>query len=86
MIRRTLASLIVGLSFGGLSLGDDWPQWMGPNRDGRWNETGIIDSIPKSGLPVLWRVPIGGGYSGPAISGGRVLVTDYQAAQSRCEQ
>ena len=57
---------------------DDWPQWMGPNRDNRWMETGIISSIPEGGLPVLWRADVHLGYSGPAVANGRVYLTDYQ--------
>ena len=53
--------------------GDDWPQWQGPNRDGIWHEQGIIEHIPENGLPILWRVPLGGGYSGPAVTGERLL-------------
>src|SRR5205814_5199457 len=34
---------------------DDWPQWRGPNRDGVWRETGILESFPASGLAVRWR-------------------------------
>lgn len=56
----------------------DWPQWMGPTRDGVWNETGIVDKFPASGLPVAWRTKIGGGYGGPAVVGDRVYVMDYQ--------
>jgi len=26
----------------------DWPQWRGPNRDGAWNETGILKSFPAA--------------------------------------
>ncbi|MBL9171480.1 MAG: PQQ-like beta-propeller repeat protein [Verrucomicrobiales bacterium] len=59
---------------------DDWPQWLGPQRDGVWRETGIIDRFPTNGLRYLWRTPIGGGYSGPAVSGGRVYVMDRQLA------
>ncbi|WP_254506571.1 outer membrane protein assembly factor BamB family protein [Anatilimnocola floriformis] len=55
----------------------DWPQWMGPTRDGVWNETGLVDKFPENGLPVLWRTKIGGGYGGPAVAGGRVYVMDY---------
>ena len=38
---------------------DDWPQWMGPQRDGVWRETDVIAAIPASGLPVKWRTPVG---------------------------
>ncbi len=60
---------------------DDWPQWMGPQRDGVWRETGIVDKFPSDGPPVRWRVKIGGGYAGPAVVGDRVYVTDKQLPQ-----
>lgn len=60
---------------------DDWPQWLGPRRDGIWRETGIIDRFPPSGPRVLWRTQIGGGYSGPSVAAGRVYVMDRIVAQ-----
>ncbi len=57
--------------------GDDWPQWMGPQRDATWREQGLATSIPAGGLAVKWRVPVAGGYSGPAVADGRVYLTDY---------
>ncbi len=57
---------------------DDWPQWRGPRRDGVWRESGIIESIPESGLKVRWRARVGNGYSGPAVASGRVFVSDHQ--------
>ena len=57
---------------------DDWPQWLGPQRDGVWRETGILQAFPTNGLKILWRVPIGGGYTGPAVAKGRVYVMDRQ--------
>ncbi len=56
---------------------DDWPQWRGPRRDGTWRETGVVGSIADSGLPVKWRARILNGWSGPAVSAGRVFVTDH---------
>ncbi|QDU26365.1 Quinohemoprotein alcohol dehydrogenase ADH IIB precursor [Anatilimnocola aggregata] len=56
----------------------DWPQWMGPQRNDVWDETGIVEKFPESGLPVVWRTKIGGGYAGPAVVGDRVYVMDYQ--------
>jgi outer membrane protein assembly factor BamB len=54
----------------------DWPQWLGPERDGVWRETGLVTKFPAGGPKVLWRRPIGTGYSGPAVAGGRVYVMD----------
>jgi len=64
---------------GGLAAarGEDWPQWLGPQRDGVWRETGILEKFPANGPTVLWRTPLDGGYSGPAVAAGRVYVTDY---------
>lgn len=60
--------------------GDDWPQWLGPQRDGVWREKGILDKFPADGPKTVWRTPIGGGYAGPAVAKGRVYVTDRQLA------
>lgn len=61
---------------------DDWPQWMGPNRDNVWREDGIVDKFPDGGPKVLWRVEVAGGYSGPSVANGRVFVTDYVTADN----
>ena len=55
---------------------DDWPQWMGPNRDNRWTEEGIVEKFPEAGLETLWSTPVGIGYAGPAVAEGRVFVPD----------
>ncbi len=59
---------------------DDWPQWLGPQRDGIWRETGLVENLPAGGLTYQWRTSIGGGYAGPAVAGGRVFVLDWQRA------
>src|SRR5258708_7159303 len=78
--RRFICSLaVVGCVWivsGLAARADDWPQWLGPKRDGVWRETGILEKFPKGGPKVLWRAPIGGGYSGPAVAGSRVYITD----------
>ena len=58
---------------------DDWPQWLGERRDGVWRESGIVESFPEEGLPVVWRQKMGSGYSGPAIAKGRLFVMDREA-------
>src|SRR6266446_4080680 len=59
---------------------DDWPQWLGPKRDGVWRETGIVDKFPEGGPKVRWRQKIGPGYSSPAVAQGRVYLMDRELA------
>jgi len=58
--------------------GEDWPQWRGIHRDGVLNERGLVQELPAEGLPQLWSVPIGPGYSGPTVADGQVFVMDRQ--------
>lgn len=78
MILRTLCIIcgVVAMT-ASVALAEDWPQWMGPLRDGHWQEKGIVDQFPEKGLLVKWRTPIHGGYAGPAVAAGKVFVTDY---------
>jgi outer membrane protein assembly factor BamB len=55
---------------------DDWPQWRGPQRDGVWRETGIVEKFDSPQLTIKWRANIGAGYSGPTVAQGLVFVTD----------
>ncbi|MFO0820752.1 MAG: PQQ-binding-like beta-propeller repeat protein [Pirellulales bacterium] len=73
------------MNLGGLrpAHADDWPQWLGPRRDGVWREAGVVREFPAGGPKVVWRAPIAGGYSGPAVAQGRVYVTDFVAPGER---
>src|SRR5580765_3091098 len=48
----------------------DWPQFLGPTRNGVYAGTDLAESWPKEGPPVVWRKKVGQGFSGPAVSGG----------------
>ena len=50
----------------------EWPQWRGPNRDGVSSEMGILKEWAASGPQVLWKRPLGEGFSGISVSQGRV--------------
>ncbi len=49
--------------------GSGWTQFRGPNRSGVSQETGLRRSWPEGGPPVLWRRPLGEGFSGIVVSG-----------------
>jgi outer membrane protein assembly factor BamB len=50
----------------------DWPQWRGPRRDGLSAEKFLTD-WPRTGPKVLWKQPVGAGYSCVAVVGHRLL-------------
>ncbi len=82
--RHLLASLTcLLLAAASAARADDWPQWLGPQRDGVWRETGILDRFPDGGPRQRWSVPVGGGYGGPAVAAGRVFVMDRQERADR---
>src|SRR6185436_17027235 len=51
----------------------DWPYARGPHRDGRSDETGLIEKWQLNGTGFLWRAPYGG-RSAPVVMGNRVYV------------
>ena len=61
---------VVLLFLAGMSaaLADDWPQWLGAERDGIWREAGVRKDLPEEGAKVLWRAPVSWGYAGPAVA------------------
>lgn len=79
---RALLALAPLLLLAASARADDWPQWRGPERDGTWRETNVLDKFPPAGLPVRWRTPVGPGYSGPAVSAGKVFLTDRALDQA----
>jgi hypothetical protein len=56
------------------ALADDWPQFRGTNRDAVCSDQGLLESFSAGGVPVRWRVPVGGGYSSPVVARGRVYL------------
>jgi outer membrane protein assembly factor BamB len=82
MRHRVFSGLALGLflSAGG-ALAADWPQFRGLNRDGVSRETGLLKSWPAGGPKVLWKVPMGEGYSHVAVSNGRLYTLYGQGDQ-----
>ncbi len=80
MPRRALLFVLLALMGSCWSLNalaDDWPQWLGPQRDSVWREEGIVEGIPEAGLKVKWRAEVAMGYAGPAVAEGRIYLMDY---------
>jgi len=88
-MRNGLRAIIGAATAVGISLGfaaaADWPQWRGPNRDGKSSETGLIAKFPADGPKLLWSktdlADIGTGYGCPATSGGKLFILGADGAK-----
>ncbi len=62
-----------------MAAADDWPQWLGPQRDGISKETDWNPKWAKGGPKVLWSAQIGSGFSSVAVSAGRAYTMGNKA-------
>ena len=58
----------------------DWPQWRGPARTGHSIGAKAPATLPREASPV-WRNPVGGGFSGVTVAGGRVVYLDENGSR-----
>ena len=52
----------------------DWPQYLGPERNGVYTGPALADVWPAAGPRVVWRQTVGQGFSGPVVAQGRVVI------------
>jgi outer membrane protein assembly factor BamB len=52
----------------------DWPQILGPNRNGIYTGPEIVPSFPRTGPPPLWKRDVGAGFAGPSVVGDRLIL------------
>jgi len=56
--------------------GGEWPGWLGPNRDNKSPDTGLLKEWPEGGPKLLWKMDgIGTGFSSAIVAGGLVYIT-----------
>src|SRR5271170_1202422 len=59
----------------------DWPQFLGPDRNGISAETNLAGAWPADGPPVRWKKEIGQGFSGPVVARGKLILFHRKADQ-----
>ena len=52
----------------------DWPQFLGPDRNGASPEKGLLRSWPEDGPKLLWKMPVPAGFGTPSVSKGEVFL------------
>jgi outer membrane protein assembly factor BamB len=76
-LRSLAVLLVVALS----AWAEDWPQWLGPRRDGSSAEKVVAWKGP---LEIVWRQPVAAGHSSPVVAAGKVYV--FTRVQDRDEE
>ncbi len=74
---------VVGLTASSVMAGGlDWPQFRGPNREGKCQETGLLKEWPEGGPKLLWKLTgLGRGYSTLAIVDGKFYTMGDRKAE-----
>ena len=65
------ASMFAAAMFAESATAGDWPQWLGPRRNGSSAERVESWTVDP---PVLWRVDVGSGFSSPVVAGGKTFI------------
>src|SRR5690242_7314356 len=79
MVRSLLWAGIVAAGIGSTdAMGGDWPQWLGPTRNGVTDEV-----VPawKSPPEVVWKKDVGNGFGSPIVAGGVAYIHTAVAGQ-----
>jgi outer membrane protein assembly factor BamB len=52
----------------------DWPQFLGPTRNGVYPGNDLAETWPAEGPPVVWKRSVGQGFSGPVVAGHKLIL------------
>lgn len=86
MRHLVLGSAVIALAVGVQGAAYDWPQFLGPERNGVYRGPAIAETWPAGGPRVVWRKQAGEGFSGPVVAENRVIlfhrVSDREIVES----
>src|ERR1700734_2946041 len=74
----TVAAILIMTALAG-----DWPQFLGPTRDGVYSGADIAPAWPSGGPPVVWKKDVGEGFAGPVVWGGGSAVGSRSGDRSK---
>jgi len=58
-----------------------WTNFRGPKRDGKYDETTVSTNWPSSGLPQLWKQPVGVGHASFVVADGKAYTIEQRRSQ-----
>ncbi len=74
--RLIFTTILLLMIFATVVYAQDWPQYLGPDRNSTSPQKNILRIWPESGPEILWSANVGIGYGGPVIKDGKVYLLD----------
>jgi outer membrane protein assembly factor BamB len=72
---RGVLGVLCGCCLLGLSVSaHDWPQFLGPQRNGIYSGPPLTTSFPAGGPKKAWQKNVGTGFAGPVVAGDRLIL------------
>jgi outer membrane protein assembly factor BamB len=82
---RGIRSVLLLVVVAGGTVSADWPQFLGPDRNGVYRGPALAESWPAKGPTVAWRKTIGQGFAAPVVVQNRLILFHRQGAQEIVE-
>ncbi len=74
MLRATFLVVLLFTPLAAALGASDWPQFLGPSRNGVYAGPPLNEKWPVTGPRIIWRRQIGAGLSGPVVAGRRLIL------------
>lgn len=82
-MKKSIIALILLIAGINQSCKNEVAQWRGLDRNGIFQESGLLEQWPEEGPELLWSYEgLGRGYAAPAISGGQIFVNGEQEGEA----
>ena len=83
--RWMFGLLVVVARMPGSADAGDWPQILGPERNGKATKEKLANAWPTEGPEIVWKQQVGSGYAGVAVADGLVVLWHRQGDESVAE-
>src|SRR5258708_5685263 len=81
MHHKSRFLLILGVFVSGEISASDWPQFLGPARNGTYGGSDLAENWPAKGPRVVWQKEVGHGFSGPAVADHKLILFHRKSEQ-----
>lgn len=72
----TVCCSLMALNLSAAGASPEWPGWLGPHRDGKSDDIGLLKNWPTNGPKLVWKATgMGQGFSSATVAGGAIYTS-----------